>query len=81
MCDAIEAICPLIEFLEDDVITKTFLPQLLPFLDFKSHTTFEITEIFAKLFGEIVHNLSKNDHVYENKFDFMQFYKEMLGHE
>jgi len=43
VADAIDAICPVIPFVDDDTITKYLLPQLLPFLDFKIHTTHEIT--------------------------------------
>lgn len=51
VCDAIDAATPAIEYFEVDVIQKVFLPQVLPLLDFKSHTTNEITENLASNFG------------------------------
>lgn len=81
VCDAIDAVTPLIEHLEDDVVTKNFIPQLLTFLDFKSHTTTEITEIFCKNFGEIVFNLSKKKMHLQHKNELLNFWKDMLVHD
>jgi hypothetical protein len=47
ICDAIDAACPIIEFMDVDIIEKYLLPQVLPMLDIESHTTHEITENFA----------------------------------
>lgn len=50
-------------------------------LEFKSHTTFEITEKFTKNFGHIAFNLNKKGLLLEHKKEFINFYKEMLIHE
>lgn len=47
VCDALVATTPLLEFLEEEVILKIFLPQLVQFFNIKSHTTQEITEAIA----------------------------------
>jgi hypothetical protein len=54
---------------------------LLPLLDLKNHTTFEITENFAKIFGNIVFSLNKKNNVMRNKKEFTNFFKEMLIHD
>lgn len=64
-----------------DVIEKILLPQLLPLLDFKSHTTTEITENFVANFGQICFHLSKKGLLMQNKTEFIQFFKDMLIHE
>lgn len=81
VCDAIDALCPLLEYLEDDIITKYFLPQLLSFLDFKNHTTEEITGEFCKNFGPVVFNLSKKKLHIIQKQEYINFWKDMLTHE
>jgi hypothetical protein len=81
VCDAIDAACPLIEYLDDEVLNKYFIPQMLTFLDFKSHTTTEITEIFSENFGQIVFNLSKRKKHMPFKMELLNFWRDMLAHE
>jgi len=81
VCDAIDAVTPLIELIDEQVLIKYFIPQVLPFLDFKQHTTLEITDNFVENFGSIAYNLHKRGFLMQNKQEYISFFKEMLNHE
>lgn len=50
-------------------------------MDFKSHTTTEITELFSGNFGQVVFNLSKKKMHMQYKVEFVNFWKDMLSHD
>jgi hypothetical protein len=49
-------------------------------LDIKCHTTLEVTEQVAGVFGEITHKLNERGLLMEHAHEFISFYKEMLSH-
>jgi hypothetical protein len=80
VCDAIQATTPVLEYLEDDIITKIFIPQLLVFFNIKQHTTKEITHAIAKNIGSIAYTLQKRKFLGQFQSEFMNFYKEIIFH-
>ena len=80
VCDALVATTPLLEFLEEEVILKVFLPQLIQFFNIKSHTTQEITEAIAANVGIIAYQLYKRKYLRDYEKDFIEFFKELINH-
>lgn len=70
----------MLEYLEDDIITKIFIPQLLVFFNIKQHTTKEITHAIANNIGIIAHTLQKRKFLGQFYSEFLQFYKEIIFH-
>ena len=56
ICDSLEAVCPILGSVDNEMI-NIMIAKLVPLLDFKSHTTTEVTEQVSKLFGEITYKL------------------------
>lgn len=80
VCDAIVAATPLLEFLEEEVIVKIFLPQLLHFFCIKQHTTQEITEAIARNIGIIAYRLNNRNFLKPHRQEFAQFFRELIEH-
>ena len=70
--------CPILEYIDNDMVSA-MMSKLIPMLDFKSHTTSDVTEQVSRLFGEVTYKLHQRGLLMEHAKSFIAFYKDMLA--
>lgn len=78
--DAIEAVCEVLDQLNQEDIEQDFVPCILNNLDIQNQNQIEIVKKMAEIFGKIVYKMSLLGIHLKYRKELIEYFKEICAH-